>query len=41
MTTNIEEQPNGQTTAQTEPPKATKRANVAPRKPRVAPGKEK
>ena len=39
MTTNTEEQANSQTAAQTEPPKATKRANVAPRKPRVAPGK--
>lgn len=41
MTTNIEGQANAQTTAQAEPPKPTKRANVAPRKPRVAPDKAK
>jgi uncharacterized protein DUF3489 len=41
MTTNTEEQANSQTTAAAESPKATKRANVAPRKPRVAPGQRK
>ncbi len=41
MTSNTEEQANAQTAAQVEPPKATKRANVAPRKPRVAPGQRK
>jgi len=39
MTSNAEEQANMPAAAPVQPPKATKRANVAPRKPRVAPGK--
>ena len=41
MTSNTEEQANAQTAAQAEPPQARKRANVAPRRPRVAPGGKK
>ncbi len=41
MTSNTEEQANVQAAAKAEPPKTTKRANVAPRKPRVAPGQRK
>jgi hypothetical protein len=41
MTSNTEEQANSQTAVATGQPKATKRANVAPRKPRVAPGEKK
>jgi hypothetical protein len=41
MTSNTEQQANSQTAAAAEPPKTTKRANVAPRKPRVAPGQKK
>ena len=39
MTSNTEEQANLPAAATVQPPKATKRANVAPRKRRVAPGK--
>jgi hypothetical protein len=41
MTANTEEQANAEAAAATRPPKATKGANVAPRKPRVAPAKSK
>src|ERR1022692_1862293 len=41
MTTNIEEQAATPATATAREPKATKRANVAPRKPRVAPARGK
>src|ERR1017187_9216926 len=41
MTTNIEEQATTPATATAREPKATKKANVAPRKPRVAPAKGK
>jgi hypothetical protein len=41
MATNTEEQANSQTVATTEQTKATKRANVAPRKPPVATGEKK
>ena len=41
MTSNTEEQANSLTSAATEPPKATKRGNIAPRKPGVAPGQRK
>ena len=41
MTSNAEEQATTQPATPTQPPKAAKRANVAPRKPRVAPGKPK
>ena len=41
MTSNAEEQATTQPVAPAQPPKATKRANVAPRKPRVAPRKPK
>ena len=39
MTSNAEEQANPPAAAPVQPPKATKRANVAPHKRRVAPGK--
>ena len=39
MTSNAEEQANTPAAAPVQPPKATKRANVAPHKRRVAPGK--
>jgi hypothetical protein len=39
MTSNAEEQANPPAAATVQPPKATKRANVAPHKPRVAPSK--
>ena len=39
MTSNAEEQATTQAAATVQPPKATKRANVAPRKRRVPPGK--
>jgi hypothetical protein len=39
MTSNAEEQANTPAAASVQPPKATKRAHVAPRKRRVAPGK--
>jgi hypothetical protein len=39
MTSNAEEQAKTHAAATVQPPKATKRANVAPRKRRVAPGK--
>jgi hypothetical protein len=39
MTSNAEEQANAPAGATVQPPKATKRANAAPRKRRVAPGK--
>jgi len=39
MTSNAEEQANMPGAAPVQPPKATKRVNVASRKPRVAPGK--
>jgi len=39
MTSNAEEQANMPAAAPVQPPKATKRANVAPWKPHVAPGK--
>jgi hypothetical protein len=41
MTTNIEEQATTPATATAREPKATKKANVAPRKPRVAPARGK
>ena len=39
MTSNAEEQANMPAAALVQPPKATKRAHVTPRKRRVAPGK--
>ena len=39
MTSNAEEQANPPAAATVQPPKATKRANVAARKRRIAPGK--
>ena len=41
MTSNAEEHANPPAAATVQPPKATKRANVAPHKRRVAPGKPK
>ena len=41
MTSNAEEQATPQPVAPAQPPKATKGAHVAPRKPRVAPSKPK